>query len=369
LKVLHLFNEINFSGAELMYANAAEIFQSNGIEMLAFNTGKSKGNFISEFNKKNIKVYHKPIKKGINFSLKIFKFYWHFYRFLKNEKIAVLHIHRSDLYMVTLCSRIAKVRTIKTIHNVFRHRTLTHPYGVAQRFVARKLLNVKFQTIGKSVYENELNYYHNPSKLINNWYNSNLFYPKKDENEVLAIKKKLGINKDTFIVTSVGGCSNIKRHDQIIKSLGLIKSKIKFEYLHLGSGVTETNEKKTAKKLGIIDRIHFLGNKNNVRDYLIASDVYIMTSEFEGLTISGLEAMGCALPLIFYDAPGLRDLIKNDDNGFLINPNYHILADKIMEFYSKPYLKVEKGLSSFKHVKKNYSMEINVDKIISLYNA
>lgn len=369
MKVLHIFNEIKYSGAELMYANAASIFQGHGIQMLAFSTGRNLGDFASVFEQHNIKTYHRPIKSGINVSFESLYYYRDFYKFLRSERIDVLHIHRSDLYMVALCAKIAGIRTIKTMHSVFKNRKFTYLYGYFQRLIARKLLHVTFQTIGKSVYENELNYYHNPSVQINNWYDSNRFYPTKNDLEKQEMKRRLQIKHDTFVIISVGGCTENKNHFDIIRAMSLIEKKINCLYIHLGTGITEENEKNLALELGIQNSIKFIGNKHNVRDYIIASDVYIMTSKFEGLTIAGLEAMACGLPSILYDSPGLRDLIDNNDNGFLINKDHISLAEKIIQFYQDPVLSKIKGLSSIEFVNKYFSMESNVLKIIQLYHS
>lgn len=367
MKVLHLFNEINFSGGELMYANAASFFQSKGVEMLAVSTGKEFGNFVSEFEKNNIKTYHWPIKRGIKFLFHAFSYYQKFYRFLKTEKIDVVHIHRSDLFFVAVFSYLAKVKTIKTMHNVFKNRKLTYPYGYLQRFIARQFLHVTFQTIGKSVFDNELYYYKNPSVRVNNWYDSNRFFPAKNKNEKEIIREKLSIEKNAFVIISVGGCSHIKNHSDILHALNTIDSTINILYLHLGTGADEAKEQQLARELHLENKTRFIGNVNNVQDYLITADVYVMSSKFEGLSIACIEAMACEKPLILYNSPGLRDLIDNDDNGFLIEWNYKVLAQKIVEYYKNPHLIIEKGRASRNYVLKNHNMEKNVLKIIALY--
>ena len=120
--------------------------------------------------------------------------------------------------------------------------------------------------------------------------------------------------------------------------------------------------------MGLEENIRFLGNQVNVRDYLIASDIYIMPSKFEGLSISCIEAMACGLPSILYNSPGLRDMITNDDNGFLIEPDYNLLADKIIQFQQNPALIMEKGNNANKHVLLHYFLSKNVDEIIKLYH-
>ncbi|WP_050855601.1 glycosyltransferase family 4 protein [Gillisia limnaea] len=138
-------------------------------------------------------------------------------------------------------------------------------------------------------------------------------------------------------------------------------------FLHIGSGSLEKVEKELAKSLGIEEKIYFLGVQKEIRDFLIASDLFVMTSKYEGLGIAAVEAMACKLPIILYDVSGLRDLISNDDNGYLIEPDFKALSDKIIESsnnFEKMKIKGENGL---KFCLKNYSMNENVNKIINLY--
>ena len=79
MKVLHLFNEINFSGAEKMYASAAYAFQKRGCEILAFSTGKNIGTYVVDFEKNGICVYHYPICNSFKWRAKSFLYYFKFY--------------------------------------------------------------------------------------------------------------------------------------------------------------------------------------------------------------------------------------------------------------------------------------------------
>lgn len=369
MKVLHIFNEIKHSGAEIMYAKAASFFQKNGIELHAISTGNSIGDFNQTFIDKGIKTYHLPFP-GKRFSvIKRLLYFFNFYKFIKLHQIDVLHIHRNDIFTLGLVAKVAGVPTLKTMHSVFKNRWLTRPYAILKRWKARNFYRITFQSIGESVYSNELSYYKNPSVKINNWYDATSFYPAINQNEKQEIKQQLGLSLDSFVIISVGGCSHIKNHHDIIKAIALLPNTLNVQYIHLGTGVTENEEKQLAKSLGVYDKIYFWGNKNNVRDYIIAADVFVMSSKHEGLGNAALEAMASGLPSVLYNSPGLKDLINNDDNGFLIEPSYELIAQKILEYKNHPGLKYEKAKSAMIFVNQNFSLKKNVQKIINLYHS
>lgn len=368
MKVLHFFNEINFSGAEIMYARAAPMFEKEGMELIAFSTGSTAGNFLDEFEKANIRVLHRPINFN-PISIKGYRYYKELYLFLKMEKVDVLHIHRSDLYFSAVIAWWAGVKCIKTQHATFRNRWFTLPYAILQRAILRRLFNVCFQTIGETVYKNELKYYKNPSIQINNWFDGKTYFATQNESGRLKMRKELSISQNAFVIISTGSCSPNKNHCDVIKALSIVVKKISCIYLHLGYGEMEKNEKDLALQLELYDSIRFLGNREKVRDYLAASDVFVMSSRYEGLGNAALEAMGCKLPAILYDVPGLRDLIQNDNNGFLIKPDYRVLAEKIIYVQQHPLVAQQKAEKAHSFVNREFAMDKNVQKILSLYCA
>lgn len=369
MKVLHVFNEIKFSGGEIMYVNAAPLFQKSGIQLLALSTGDTEGAYSSEFKKAGIKVIHKPLPGNAKNPLFLYKYFKDVFAFIKQEKIDVVHIHRASYYWYfALVAKLAKVKAVRTVHNVFKNRSITLPKAIIERYTSRKLFNLKFQSIGPSVEANELNYYKNPTIRINNWFDNKKFYPVVSNEERNNTRDALGISRNEFVIISIGGCSPIKNHHDIIRAIPLILAACEnITYLHLGCGQTEAEEKKLAEELGITGKVRFAGNKTNVRDYLIASDLYVMPSKFEGLGNAAVEAMACGLPSVLYNVPGLKDLIHNNDNGYLIEPDYKLLAEKIIELINHPGTGKQMGKNAQAYVNNEFSIAKSVKQIIGLY--
>ena len=365
MKVLHILNELKFSGAEIMYVDAAPIFQKLGCDLSVVNTATHLGEYASYFERAGYKVLHRPYPKGI---IKKWKYYKDTIKFLKQEQYDVIHIHSSKLkWGMSYCAWKANCKSIYTFHNVFKSNWYSYPWHWWLRWSAKHIFKCTFQTISDSVYENEKHYYHNNTFKIYNWYGSNRFYPAIP-NEKQSIRKKLNIPLDSLVIISVGGCSPIKRHTDIIKALPeILKEHPNTFYLHLGEGEELQEEKKLAEKLNVSKYILFCGNQQNVRQYLIASDIYIMPSKHEGIPITTIEAMACEIPTILYDVPGLKDFNKDNECSILINENYHSLAKMIIDLYKDK----EKQQSLVKNAKalvdNKFDMETNAKEIFKLY--
>jgi glycosyltransferase involved in cell wall biosynthesis len=368
MKILHVFNALEFSGAEVMYVQAASQFKENGCELIALSTAGHIGSYADNFKESGFKIEHQPLTLSLR---KIFGFLsaliWIF-KYIRAEKIDVVHIHRSsNFWWVALSSKLAGAGTLRTIHNVFRNRWFTRPKAILERWSARVFLKVTFHTIGESVYQNEVKYYKNKSIKVNNWFDNKRFYPATNATEKQAIRDELGLG-DALVVISVGGCSDVKRHEDIIDAVNIIAKSKDIIYLHLGDGVNRHDEERKAAELNIVKKVVFIGNTNEVRKYLIASDIYVMPSRFEGLSISTVEAMACELPLVLYDVPGLRDLINDDDNGLLINEDVGELARAVHSLADQPELLLHKSRSGRIHAETNYSLNSGVSGIVSIYN-
>lgn len=365
MKVLHVFNELKFSGAEIMYANAAKYFQEEEILMFALATGNSKGDFESEFLANNIKVYHAPSPSFLD----SFNYVNKMISFIRENEIEIVHIHRADVkWLFAFIARLASVKCMYTVHNVFKHRRITWIKGFLERYTARKWFGLQFQTIGESVYENELNYYKTPSIKVNNWYDSKLFYPSSSSFEKEMIRKELNIDSDSYVIISIGGCSYVKNHHDILKVIPLLKRQ-NIIYLHLGCGVTEQEEIQLAEELGISNKVMFLGNKINVRDFLVASDLYVMTSRFEGLGMATVEAMATNIPAVLYHASGSKDLIVNKKTGLLIGQSLIKLEENINWVIENKEKAKEMADLARAFVEQEFDIEKNVSSIIGIYRS
>ena len=138
-------------------------------------------------------------------------------------------------------------------------------------------------------------------------------------------------------------------------------------YLHLGKGETEEEEKKLSEDIGVANYIRFCGNQDNVRKYLIASDIYLMTSRSEGLSITTIEAMACNIPSILYNVRGLRDFNNSGENSFLIPEDYKVLAEKIIFLYNQPEEGARIANNARNMVDECYNMDKNASKVYDLY--
>ena len=134
------------------------------------------------------------------------------------------------------------------------------------------------------------------------------------------IRKRLGIEEETVFIT-VASLSSRKGHEYLIDVLGEIKKSGKhFKCILAGDGPLKDALYGKCLDYGLSDTVIFLGNIENVTDYLNASDVFILPSLFEGLPLAVIEAMFMGMGCIVTDVGAIRELVKANINGLIVPP-------------------------------------------------
>ena len=99
-----------------------------------------------------------------------------------------------------------------------------------------------------------------------------------------------------------------------------------------GEGEERMRLEQLIQDLKIESYVKLLGLRHDVMGLMKASDLFVMPSSYEGLSLAMIEAMACGLPIIASDVRGLKDYITNEQNGLLFPVgDYKALAERIMQ--------------------------------------
>ena len=180
-------------------------------------------------------------------------------------------------------------------------------------------------------------------------------------------KASLGIKKDEKVVLSIAEMIKRKNYETMIKVISNLRYE-KIKYIICGCGVEEKNLKDLTKKLGLEDKIIFLGYRKDIPKILEISDVFLHCSHQEGLTMSIMEAMKSGLPVVTSDARGNRDLIEDGKGGFVCpTTDVKIITEKLKKLLDNGVLRAEFGTYNKLAVKK-YSYENVKKELEKIYN-
>lgn len=139
--------------------------------------------------------------------------------------------------------------------------------------------------------------------------------------EAQAKKKELGIPDQVHVIGSVGRLHYQKGQCYLLEAARLLLQKIPdLRVLLAGDGPLRDELEALAQQLGISDKVIFAGARRDVPELLAIMDVFVLSSRWEGLPLSLLEAMAMAKPIACFAVAGIEELLEDGRSGLLTPP-------------------------------------------------
>ena len=138
---------------------------------------------------------------------------------------------------------------------------------------------------------------------------------------VAALRASLGIPPDAFVIGHVGGLIPLRDQRVMIDAMVLLSRELPNAYLVLvGDGPIRQQLEEQAVRLGLGERVLFLGYRDDVPQLLATFDAYANMAYAEGFGIAVVEAMQSSLPVVLANAGALPELIEDRVSGLLVPP-------------------------------------------------
>jgi N-acetyl-alpha-D-glucosaminyl L-malate synthase BshA len=180
---------------------------------------------------------------------------------------------------------------------------------------------------------------------------------------------KLGIKADEKIILFVGRLHPVKGVKHLIKAVNVVRQKHKAKLLLVGKGPEQDRLKKLVEQLHLEDYVKFMGPIPNEKIPWIyaAADILVLPSLSEGFPVTILEAMASGLPIIATRVGGLPEVIEEEYNGFLVEPeNPKQIAEKISLLLQNDKLR-ENISKNNRRKAKGYSWQSIVQQLEDIY--
>jgi glycosyltransferase involved in cell wall biosynthesis len=184
------------------------------------------------------------------------------------------------------------------------------------------------------------------------------------------INKFKELNKKyDFIFT--GNLVPIKRLDIMIEAFRILKTKYKietFKAVIIGNGKLKQYLSELIEESNLTNNVQIIDFTNEILEYYHNSKVFIMTSEYEGLPMSMIEALACGIPVIMPNLSNISDVVINGYNGLLVEPlDVNRFAQSMYELYSikELYESLSEGANNFTN---EYKFEYSYENIQNEWN-
>ena len=313
--------------------------------------------------KKNIKIFSSKIKnkKKISRRFKYFMCLMILLKFLiKNKKNnPIILTFQANVY----CIILSKIFNVKVIS-----RSNTSIKGWSKNFITLGIYKIAYSIADEVIVNSK--FLKKEFKSIFN-VDAKIIYNPLDKERILELyNKKFNFSffkKTTVNFINIGRLTEQKDQKTLIKALNLIKNKINFKLLIIGSGNLNKSLKDLIKENKLSNQIKIINFTDNPFKYLKKVDIFLLTSLFEGLPNVLLEAGYFRKFIISSDCPtGPREILLNGKGGGLFEvSNYKSLSEKILFYLNHNNLRKKKTDYLFKSLY-IFDYKINNNKYLNL---
>ena len=123
------------------------------------------------------------------------------------------------------------------------------------------------------------------------------------------------------VVIHVSNFRPVKRVTAAVEVFARVSRQVSAHLLMVGDGPDLDQAVRLARSLGLEERVHFLGEQDQVRQLLSIADAFLLPSAQESFGLAALEAMACEVPVVASRVGGLPEVIQHGETGFLHAPD------------------------------------------------
>ena len=302
MKILQVITSLQIGGAEKLVVDMVPLMKKEGhtVDVLVFNGMYT--SFKKQLQAQGIRIF----SLGYNNSVYNPKFIFQLIPIIKRYDI--VHTHNTACqYYVALAKFLSnsRVKLITTEHSTSNRRRNNRLFKYIDRFIYAQydILVAISEKAG-----NLLSKYLSGKKveLVLNGVNVSSF-----QHASRIDRKSIGIEDQKVLITMVARFAEAKDQKTLIRAMALLPSN--YVLLLIGEGDMQIKKQceQLAASLGLGEKVIFGGIRNDIPNILKASDIIVMSSHWEGLSLSSIEGMSAGKPFVASDVNGLQEITKN----------------------------------------------------------
>ena len=353
MKILQIIPHLYLGGAETMCETLTYELIKKGHEVIILSMFTIKTPITERMEKAKVDIRYLDKKGGFDFSMfsKISKI-------IIEEKPDVVHSHHAALKYIAPVAYKRKVKKIvHTVHSIAQKES-----GIFSRVLNKfffKHYGVVPVALSELVKETVVETYKMQPKDVPYIYNGvdlSMCTPKKEYETHGAVK-----------IFHIGSFYQPKNHIGLIRAFHKVWLKYPQCQLHLiGEGVEQKHIQKYVQDNGLEKSVFFLGAQSNVFDLIKDADVFTLPSNYEGIPMSLIEAMGTALPIVATGVGGIPDMIQNEVSGLIVEVDDDRIAEGLFRLVENEGLRKTLGQNALTEADR-FSSKKMAEKYLEVY--
>ena len=302
------------------------------------------------------------------------KAYKELYQALKSIKPDVVHCHSSKAG--ALGRVVAKAIGVKQIYYTPHAYIMQNPNVSSKKKVVYSIIE---KSLSKMFTTKNINVSYGEKQFaVDNKIDKEdkfvVIYNGIDDEQVVSdsdkLKKELGINEDDIVVGVTARLDEQKDPYTFVKVANeVLKTNKNVKFIYIGDGEYKSDIQNYINEQNISENVKLLGFRSDADKILQMFDVYMITSLYEGMPYSLIEALRCKLPIIATDTIGNNEVAINGKNGKLFKiRDCHQGSKKVLELVNDKDLINTMGDNSYKLFKEKFTLETMIRNTESLYD-
>jgi glycosyltransferase involved in cell wall biosynthesis len=353
IKILHLIKSLGRGGAEMLLPETLRVHDRERFSFAYAYCVPHKDQLVPMLTEQGAEVRCFPATNP----LKLFAQTPAIARYARDWGADLIHCHLPLAGVVgRWAGRWAGIPVVYTEHNKQeRYHPLTRRLNLATMGG-----NARVLAVSDNVLESLREHWSGPaerSQLLLNGVNTRRFDP--GQYDPVEARRSLGLPVEAPIIGTVCVFRTQKRLPEWLALARRVKDTYPAAHFVLvGDGPEEDAVRARAAELDLTDCLHLPGRLEEVRPWLAALDVYLMSSEFEGLPIAMLEAMSMGLPVVATRAGGIGEVVREGQEGFLSSvAEWERLEKPLLRLVGDAPLREELGAAARRRVVESFSIE------------
>ena len=186
-----------------------------------------------------------------------------------------------------------------------------------------------------------------------------------------AFRKEFGIEEGVFAIAAAGQLIPRKGHRYLLQAdAGLVQKHPKISLVISGDGYLNNQLQAQAAALGLDDVVQFAGFRDDLDSFIACFDLFAHPALTEGLGVAALKAAAAGVPVVGFDAGGLREAVEHGKTGLLVPAeDVEQLQSAIAILIDDDHMRGQMSIAGRERMQNEFSIATMVDKHIVLYES
>lgn len=352
MKILHVITSLCTGGAEHLMVDLLPRLRDldNEVELLIFNGTRTP--FYEQLEAIGIKIHSFSLEGNVYNPINIFKLI----PFLREYDIIHTHNTACQLFVpIAKCMCMGGAKLVTTEHNATNRRRGKWYFKLLDKWMYSQYNQII--CIAKQTKVNLENYIGKKKKIT-------IIYNGVEISRYLKPIKNISY-KDTYIISMIAAFRDQKDQDTLIKAINELPEK--YSLLIVGDGARRSVLESLVRKQKLTSRVKFLGIRSDIPEILDETDIVVLSSHWEGLSLSSIEGMASGRPFVASDVDGLHEIVAGA--GMLFPHENHTILATIIEDLCNNSDKYSYVASRCQERAKQYDISVMANNYNNLYRS